>query len=51
MVNQEHSLVGLDHIANVDPTYITEHKKNHVLDIYTAWKGKVAEAKATETDD
>ncbi|HEM4701313.1 TPA: transglutaminase [Streptococcus suis] len=51
LFNKEKSLVGLDHIAYVEPTYITENKKNHLLDIYKALKGKVEEAKATDTDD
>ncbi|HEL2613118.1 TPA: transglutaminase [Streptococcus suis] len=51
LFNKEKSLVGLDHIAYVEPTYITENKKNHLLDIYKALKGKVKEAKATDTDD
>ncbi|HEM4744580.1 TPA: transglutaminase [Streptococcus suis] len=51
LFNKEKSLVGLDHIAYVEPTYITENKKNHLLDIYKALKGKVKEAKATDKDD
>ncbi|HFI0099569.1 TPA: transglutaminase domain-containing protein [Streptococcus suis] len=51
LFNKEKSLVGLDHIAYVEPIYITENKKNHLLDIYKALKGKVEEAKATDTDD
>ncbi|HEM4075213.1 transglutaminase domain-containing protein [Streptococcus suis] len=51
LFNKEKSLVGLDYIAYVEPTYITENKKNHLLDIYKALKGKVEEAKATDTDD
>lgn len=44
-------MVGLDHIAYVEPTYITENKKNHLLDIYKALKRKVEETKATDKDD
>ncbi|HEL2466181.1 TPA: ribonuclease [Streptococcus suis] len=51
LFNKEKSLVGLDHIAYVEPTYITENKKNHLLDIYKALKRKVEETKATDKDD
>ncbi|HEM2874455.1 TPA: transglutaminase domain-containing protein, partial [Streptococcus suis] len=51
LFNKEKSLVGLDYIAYVEPTYITENKKNHLLDIYKALKRKVEETKATDKDD
>ncbi|HEM5686602.1 ribonuclease [Streptococcus suis] len=51
LFNKEKSLVGLAHIAYVEPTYITENKKNHLLDIYKALKRKVEETKATDKDD
>ncbi|MDS1160398.1 transglutaminase domain-containing protein [Streptococcus suis] len=51
LFNKEKSLVGLDHIAYVEPTYITENKKSHLLDIYKALKRKVEETKATDKDD
>ncbi|MCY0530066.1 hypothetical protein OVV49_28655, partial [Klebsiella pneumoniae] len=51
LFNKEKSLVGLDYIAYVEPTYITENKKNHLLDIYQALKRKVEETKATDKDD
>ncbi|HFU3705613.1 TPA: transglutaminase domain-containing protein, partial [Streptococcus suis] len=48
LFNKEKSLVGLDHIAYVEPTYVSQENKKRLLDIYKALRGKIEEAKAKD---
>ncbi|MFX3947920.1 ribonuclease [Streptococcus suis] len=45
LFNKEKSLVGLDHIAYVEPTYVSHENKKHLLDIYKVLQEKIEEAK------
>ncbi|HFU3725497.1 TPA: transglutaminase domain-containing protein [Streptococcus suis] len=48
LFNKEKSLVGLDHIAYVEPKYVSQENKKRLLDIYKALRGKIEEAKAKD---
>ncbi|MGM5693370.1 transglutaminase domain-containing protein [Streptococcus suis] len=48
LFNKEKSLVGLDHIAYVEPTYVSQENKKRLLDIYKALREKIEEAKAKD---
>ncbi|HEM6145298.1 TPA: ribonuclease [Streptococcus suis] len=45
LFNKEKSLVGLDHIAYVEPKYVSQENKKHLLDIYKVLQEKIEEAK------
>ncbi|HFI0357011.1 TPA: ribonuclease [Streptococcus suis] len=45
LFNKEKSLVGLEHIAYVEPTYVSHENKKHLLDIYKVLQEKIEEAK------
>ncbi|HEM5174733.1 TPA: ribonuclease [Streptococcus suis] len=45
LFNKEKSLVGLDYIAYVEPKYVSQENKKHLLDIYKVLQEKIEEAK------